>query len=182
MNDLNSEEMYPNKPPESAGKNGQQIGRENAQRVRDYVAHLKKVKRPLPSRGSKPNWTAIALACQLKGRGVLYENDEARRLIEEAVNDPDVGLESKLAAEEHSYEEISGETLAQVPVEGGRIAYTQRQLDVKQRRVQELEERLAERDAAYEAIKRENTELKERLRKYELFEEVMTTNGRRYIP
>jgi hypothetical protein len=156
------------------GKSGQQIAKENVDKVHAYVEGLKRRGERIPTRGGQPNWTAIALACGFS-RGVFYDNESARAVIEKVFED------KKLRAE------VSDKS--ETPVEAGRAAYTQKKLEGSERHAQRLEERLAVKTAENEALKRRNRELEERnreleerLRKLSAFEEVMAASGKRYIP
>lgn len=146
---------------ERQNKSGQEIARENVEKVQKYLDDLKLHEKRLPSRYGKPNWTKIASECGLKDRGIFYDNDTARALVEQAVSD--IGLETQEAGSK-------------------RAAYTEQRLDVSERNVQRLTEKLAVVTAEKEELNREVKTLKERLRQYEVIEEVMTTNGRRFIP
>lgn len=148
-------------------KSGQQIAKEHVDKVRAYVEWLKQSGGRMPVRKGQPNWSAIALACGFS-RGVFYDNDEARAVIEQAVKDEPLFL---LSPDEPK---TSAET--------GRAAYTQKKLEGSERRVQRLEEQLSIKTAENEGLKRENKELKEKLRQFSAFEEVMTASGKRYIP
>jgi Family of unknown function (DUF6262) len=137
---------------------GQQAGRENVAAVERYVAGLKERKESLPVRAGKPNWTAIATACGF-ARGVFYDNKDARDVIEEAFADKELNPEA-----------------------GGRAAATEKKLETSKRRLEQRETRLAVVNAENEALRGEVKELKEKLRRYAAFEEVMAGSGRRYIP
>src|SRR5919107_2664403 len=127
-------------------KSGQQIARENVEKVQAYAEGLKRHGERIPTRGGQPNWTAIALACGFS-RGVFYENDNARAVIEKASE-----------AEELRHE-VFGES--EMPAGGGRAAHTQKKLEGSERHAQRLEERLAVKTAENEALKRRNRELEE---------------------
>jgi hypothetical protein len=151
--------------PEKAGRvaiSGKQAGAENSQRLRAYLAALRSGGRRLPSRGGKPDKSAIAVACGFN-RQTLYNNPEAISLLDEAVKE--FGLE--------------GENNA---APGGKTEFLRRQVDKRERRVRRLEELLDTRNAENQTLRRENKELKEKLRQYELTEEIMTTSGRRFRP
>jgi hypothetical protein len=148
--------------PDRQAKSGQQIGAENAEKLSDYLAELKLKGAHLPSRNGKADKSAIALACGFN-RQTLYNNPEAVALLEQAVHD--IGLEDGNA-----------------PPGGGKIEHVQRRLDQRDRRIQQLEEKLTAKEAENAELRREKRDLKEKLRQYEIFEEVMTANGRRFIP
>ncbi|HEX8131598.1 MAG TPA: hypothetical protein VF527_21055 [Pyrinomonadaceae bacterium] len=147
---------------ERQAKSGQQLGIENAEKLHDYLAELKSKGACLPSNNGKADKSAIALACGFN-RQTLYNNPEAVALLKQAIHD--IGLEDGAA-----------------PSGGGKIEHVQRRLDQRDRRIQQLEEKLTTKEAEIAALRREKRELTEKLRQYEIFEEVMTANGRRFIP
>lgn len=152
--------------PEDTGslqptKNGQQIGADNVERLRIYVNSLKESGARLPSRNGKPDKSTIALAAGFN-RQTLYNNPEAITLLEQAVIN--IGLERDK------------------PKIDGRAAYLQNEVEKRDRRTQSLEEKLQTKIAENGELRRENRELRERLRQYEIMEEVMTTSGRRFSP
>jgi polyhydroxyalkanoate synthesis regulator phasin len=65
-------------------KSGSEIGTENVERLRRYLADLENEGRKLPERGGRANVSAIALACGFD-RQVLYKNPAAKRLLDDAV-------------------------------------------------------------------------------------------------
>jgi hypothetical protein len=146
---------------ERQNKSGQQIARENVEKVRAYIDRLKAEGLSLPSRYGKPNWSAIARDCGLKDRGVFYDNEEARALIEQAVSD--LGLEAE-------------------PAGHRKVEHAEKKLGESERHVQQLTERLAVKTAENETLRRRVAELEEKLHQYSVFDEVMTSTGRRFIP
>jgi hypothetical protein len=148
--------------PGRQAKSGQQIGAENAEKLRNYLEVLKSKGVRLPSRDGKVDKSAIAIACGFN-RQTLYNNPDAVALLEQAVHD--IGLED-------------GKT----QLAGGKIEHVQRRLDQRDRRIQQLEEKLTAKEAENAELRKEKRGLKEKLRQYEVFEEIMTTNGRRFIP
>ena len=80
----------------SDAKSGNEIGAENVERLREYLASLQQEGRKLPERGGKANLSAIALACGFD-RQVLYKNPAAKRLLDEAIEQ--VGL-AEIAGDE----------------------------------------------------------------------------------
>lgn len=158
-------------------KNGQQLGKENLQAIESYVAGLKAEGQRLPSREGKPNLSAIALSCGF-GRQVFYannKNNKAHALIEKAV--VEIGLENEQSDEMQSVS--NGETSGE---QAGKSAHNQKRLDISERRVRELEAKMAVKTVEVETLRARIKDLETRLRKYETFEEVMISNGRRYIP
>ena len=162
------------RPDESEKKSGQQKGREHVTDVRAYVEGLKEFGGRIPMRDGKPNWTAIASACGF-ARGVFYTNEDARAVIEQALLEGDFGEEA-----ENSVPGTRGDEMT--TPETGRAAHTRRKLEGSERRVQQLEEQLATKNAECERLRGQVKELEERLSGFLAFEEVMATSGRRYIP
>jgi regulator of replication initiation timing len=149
---------------EHEAKSGRQVGAENAQQLRNYISAIKANGGRLPSYKGKPDKSAIAMACRFN-RQTLYNNPEAVSILEAAVEE--------LGLEEERRESV---------VTNSKATHLQRQVDLRDRRIRELEGNLEARVAENNAIKKENKELKERLRQYAFIEEVMTTNGRRFRP
>jgi len=155
-------------PTELQKKNGQQAGKENVQRVREYLDELKLQKQFIPLRDGKPNYSAIALACGFN-RQVFYNNQAAREAVEQAFQE--LNLETQM-------EPVSTDRSAA----HSKAAHTQKQLDTSERYIQELEAKLAVKTAEVESLRQKLSELEVRLQQASIFEEVITTNGRRYIP
>lgn len=152
---MTSDEVHEEPHVDNESKNGRQVGAENAEKLRDYLSELKAKGGRLPSRGGKPDKSAISIACGFN-RQTLYNNPEAITLLGTAV------------------EEIGLEGGANV-IADGKAAHMQQQMDRRDRRIQQLEETLQARVAEIQG-------LKEQLRQYAVIEEVMSTNGRRFRP
>lgn len=148
------------------GMSGQQLAQLNVAAAHAYVAGLRERDGQIPLRAGRPNWTAIALACGF-GRGVFYDNAEARAVIERAIN------------HEILTPELSGEPAT--PTEG-RAAHLQKQLEKAESQKHRLEEHSAVIAAENAALRQENKKLRERLRQLSVFEEVMSSSGKRFIP
>lgn len=75
------------------GRSGQEIGRKNAETLRDYLA-----KTPaLPTFRGKPNVRAVARACGFSGTGVIYDNPTCRSLWEARLADAGAaGIETQI--------------------------------------------------------------------------------------
>jgi hypothetical protein len=146
----------------SPARSGRQIGAEHVEKLRSYLDELRSNATRLPSRGGKVDKSAIALACGFD-RQTLYNNAEAKALLEQAVEDLGVDCQS-----------------GQVP--NSRAAHLEQLMDRRDRRIQRLEEMLETRTAEVTELRRTNKSLLERLRQYEVMEEFMTTSGRRYHP
>lgn len=158
---------------EQRAKSGQQIGAEYAVKLRSYLNDLRAKKHRLPVRNGKLDKSAVAHACGIP-RLSLYKNAEVRAALEAAVNDKEIGVISD------AYPTPDADGSGTVPK--GRAAHLERQMNRYERRIGELEEIRAAQAAEIEELKRERKGLREKLRQYELMEEVMTTNGRRFRP
>jgi hypothetical protein len=142
-------------------KSGQQVGAENVERLRSYLTNLKAKGARIPSRNGKADKSAVAIACGFN-RQTLYNNPEAITLLEQGVEE--IGLDKNS------------------PSVDGRAVHLQQQMDVRDRRIQRLEQMLATRTAENTALRQEVKELKEQLRQYTLLDESISTSGRKYRP
>jgi hypothetical protein len=143
-------------------KSGHQVGAENAQRLRAYISELRTKGVRIPVRNGKPDKSAIAIACGFN-RQTLYNNPEAVALLNDAIIEIGVDTGTPPAAE-------------------GKALHLQQQMDLRDRRIQRLEQLLATRSAENSALRQENKELKEQLRQYKTLEEAISTTGRTYHP
>lgn len=137
-------------------KSGQQRGTENVESVVAYLDQLDRTGEmvPLNAEGG-PNYSEIARHCGF-GRQVFYTNEKARALIEERMHC------------------LAGSR------ENRKVRSTLHKVDAQDRQIQRLEEKVATLSAEVEALRQRNRELEERLRQYELIEEVMDVG--RYRP
>ncbi len=137
-------------------KSGQQRGTENVESVVAYLDQLDKAREmvPLNAEGG-PNYSEIARHCGF-GRQVFYTNEKARAPIEERMHC------------------LAG------PRENRKVRSALHKVDAQDRQIQRLEEKVATLSAEVEALRQRNRELEERLRQYELIEEVMDVG--RYRP
>lgn len=157
MNESTNTDLKAGRP----SKSGQQVGAENAERLRAYVSELRKKGARIPARNGKPDKSAIAIACGFN-RQTLYNNPEAVALLKEAITE--IGLDTV------------------TPAADGKALHLQQQMDLRDRRIQRLEQLLATRSAENSALRQENKELKEQLRQYKTLEEAISTTGRTYHP
>jgi hypothetical protein len=111
---------------------GRERGEENLAKVRHYLVGLKAARQSLPFEDGRPNITAIAEASGVL-RNVFYTNAGVKRLLAEFIGG--LGEGNK---------EPTG------------LASTQQQLDLKDRRILQLEQQLA-------TVKAETEELRKRL-------------------
>jgi len=159
---------------EQRGKSGQQVGAEYAERFRQYLDALRAKKQRLPVHNGKLNNTAIAVACAFP-RLTLYQNTQVREMLDTAVKDKEIGIVNGNGS-------ALPNTGGSETVPKGRAAHLEKLVGKQERRIGELEEIRASLVAENEELKRERKVLKEKLRQYEIMEEIMTTNGRRLRP
>lgn len=152
------------------GKSGQQVGAEHVERLREYLRSLHATGSRIPGRQGKPNKSVIADACGF-GRLTFYNNTEAIAVLEQSVIEIGV-VEDTPKLEEKSVR----------PQLEGKAAHLQTTVDKKERRIQQLEETLETKLAEISDLRRELKQAQEKLRQYDLMEEVMTTSGRRFRP
>ncbi len=135
---------------------GRERGEENLAKVRTYLAGLRAAGQPLPSESGRPNITAIAEACGVL-RNVFYTNAAVRRLLAEAAG---------------------GAATSQPP----RLAHAERQLEVKNRRILQLEQQLSSARAECEELRERLAATETELARYTVIEEEILKAGRRVIP
>lgn len=137
---------------------GRERGEQNVTMVRTYLAGLKADGRALPFEDGRPNITAIAEASGVL-RNVFYTNAGVKRLLAE----------------------FGGTTggNAEPPV---RLARAERQLEMKDRRILQLEQQLASAKAEAEDLRRQLTATEQKLGRYRVIEEEVLKAGRRVIP
>ena len=139
-----------------AKKNGQQRGAENVESLAEYLGQLDKSGEMVPlNPDGGPNYSEIARHCGF-GRQVFYTNEKARALVEQRI---------QRFAESHESQKVKGAL---------------HKVAAQDRHIQRLEEKLATLSAEVEALRHQNRDLQERLRQYELIEEVMDVG--RYRP
>jgi hypothetical protein len=131
-------------------------GEENLTKVRSYLAGLKVARQSLPLEDGRPNITAIAEACGVL-RNVFYTNAGVKRLLAEFTGGGD-----------------SPERLAS-------LARAERQLEIKDRRILQLEQQLASVKAETEELRKRLAVAEQKLARYKLIEEEVVKAGRRVI-
>lgn len=137
---------------------GRERGEENLAKVHRYLGDLKATGQALPTQDGRPNLTAIAEASGVL-RNVFYTNAGVRRLIVEFIGGRGEGNQ-----------EPTG------------LARAQRQLDVKERRILQLEQQLASVKAENEELRRQLAATEQKLTRYRVVEEDVLQAGRRVIP
>ena len=137
---------------------GRERGQENLAKVRSYLAGLKAASQPLPLEDGRPNITAIAEACGVL-RNVFYTNAGVKRLLAE----------------------FAGGSVGSAEPTAG-LARAERQLEVKDRRILQLEQQLASVKAENEELRKRLAAGEQRLTRYKLIEEEVLRVGRRVIP
>jgi hypothetical protein len=137
---------------------GRERGEENLAMVRSYLTALKAAGQSLPFEDGRPNITAIAEASGVL-RNVFYTNAGVKRLLAKFVGT------------------ANGDT--EHPV---RLARAERQLEIKGRRILQLEQQLATAKAEAEELRRQLAAAQQTLVRYKLIEEEVLKAGRRVIP
>lgn len=139
------------------GKSGRQRGAENVASVIAYLDELDRAGERVPlNPDGGPNYSEIARLCGF-GRQVFYTNENARKLIEQRIpRNLDAGPPGRLTEQ------------------------ALQKADSQDRQIRRLEERVAALSAELESLRLNNRRLSERLRQYELIEEVMDVG--RYRP
>jgi hypothetical protein len=136
---------------------GRERGEQNLAKVRRYLAGLNASGQPLPLQDGKPNITAIAEASGVL-RNVFYTNAGVKRLLAELIG---VDASTKLPARPDAAE---------------------RQLDIKNRRILQLEQQLASVKAEAEELRKRLAAAEQKLARYRVIEEEVLHAGRRVIP
>lgn len=136
------------------------LAREYEARLEHYLAHVE----ALPSRAGKVNVSAIAAACGFD-RQILYKNDTARTMLDQAVREKGlIGIEAPGAAGADN--DVQPGLRDMVPLA---------KLREEQQRCANLEKRVSELTAR-------NAELGARLRRQSLVEDELIAHGRRSRP
>jgi hypothetical protein len=137
---------------------GRERGEENVAKVRSYLAGLKVVGQSLPIEDGRPNITAIAEASGVL-RNVFYTNAGVKRLLAEFIGGSGGRTESSAS-----------------------LAHAEHQLEVKDRRILQLEQQLASVKAESEDLRKQLATAEQRLVRYKLIEEEVLKAGRRVVP
>jgi len=137
---------------------GRERGEENLAKVRRYLAGLRAIGQSLPLQDGHPNITAIAEASGVL-RNVFYTNAGVKRLLAEFIGGPD---ENKK------------------PPTG--LARAERQLEIKERRILQLEQQLASVKAETAELRKRLAAAEQKLARYSVIEEEIIKAGKRVIP
>jgi len=137
---------------------GRERGEENLAKVRRYLAGLRAIGQSLPLQDGHPNITAIAEASGVL-RNVFYTNAGVKRLLAEFIGGPD---ENKK------------------PPTG--LARAERQLEIKERRILQLEQQLASVKAETAELRKRLAAAEQNLARYAVIEEEILKAGKRVIP
>jgi len=137
---------------------GRERGEENLAKVRRYLADLKGTGQSLPLQDGRPNITAIGEASGVL-RNVFYTNAGVKRLLAEFIGG-----------------------VGEVKMEPTGLARAQRQLDMKERRILQLEQQLASVKAETEELRKRLAAAEQKLISYRVIEEDVLQAGRRVIP
>ena len=137
---------------------GRERGEENLAKVRRYLDGLKATGQSVPLQDGGPNITAIAEASGVL-RNVFYTNAGVKRLLAEFIGAPGEGKQ-----------EPTG------------LIRAQRQLDIKERRILQLEQQLASVRVEAEELRKRLAVAEQKLIRYRVIEEEIVQAGRRVIP
>ncbi|MGD1158407.1 MAG: hypothetical protein ABSA41_21650 [Terriglobia bacterium] len=137
---------------------GRERGEENLAKVRRYLAGLRAIGQSLPLQDGHPNITAIAEASGVL-RNVFYTNAGVKRLLAEFIGGPDEGKK---------------------PPTG--LARAERQLEIKERRILQLEQQLASVKAETAELRKRLAAAEQNLARYAVIEEEILKAGKRVIP
>jgi len=141
-----------------SGSSGRERGEENLAKVRRYLAGLHASGQPLPLENGRPNITAMAEASGVL-RNVFYTNTGVKRLLADFMGDSG-----------RSKERLAG------------LVRAEHQLDIKARRILQLEQQLATVKAEAEELRRRLAAADQKLAGYKVIEEEILQAGRRVIP
>ena len=137
---------------------GRERGEENLAKVRSYLAGLKAASQPLPLEDGRPNITAIAEASGVL-RNVFYTNAGVKRLLGEYIGGSGGNTERPAG-----------------------LARAERQLEIKDRRILQLEQQLASVKAETGDLRKRLVAAEHELARYKLIEDEVLKAGRRVIP
>jgi len=137
---------------------GRERGEENLTKVRRYLAGLQAARQLLPLQDGRPNITAIAEASGVL-RNVFYTNAGVKRLLADFIAGP-----------EKDKEQPTG------------LARAQRQLDIKERCILQLEQQLTGVMAENEDLRKRLVATEQKLARYRVIEEEILLTGRRVVP
>jgi hypothetical protein len=144
-------------------KSGQQIGRDNTDRLKAYLDSLQLAGLSVPQRNGRPNLSAISAACGFD-RQVLYHNPGAATLLSDAVEH---GQADNMAS---PHPECAGPSLEE------RLAA---RLQSRERKIAELEGKLLAARAEIEDLREKVLQLEERNKRLRHFETHVLETGRR---
>ena len=137
---------------------GRERGEQNLANVREYLTGLKAANEPLPLDDGRPNITAISEASGVL-RNVFYTNAGVKRLLASFTG--------------------SGGEATEPPV---RVLRAERQIEIKDRRILQLEQQLAGTKAESEELRKRLTAARHMLDRYRVIEDEVLKTGRRVIP
>jgi hypothetical protein len=137
---------------------GRERGEENLAKVRRYLDGLKATGQSVPLQDGGPNITAIAEASGVL-RNVFYTNAGVKRLLAEFIGAPGEGKQEPTS-----------------------LTRAQRQLDIKERRILQLEQQLASVRVEAEELRKRLAVAEQKLIRYRVIEEEIVQAGRRVIP
>jgi len=141
-----------------SGLSGRERGEENLAKVRRYLTGLMETGQSLPLQDGRPNITAVAEASGVF-RNVFYTNRGVKQLLAEFISGADGSTKPSAA-----------------------LAQAERQMDIKERRILQLEQQLASVKAENEDLRKRLAAGEQKLACYRVIEEDVLQSGRRVIP
>jgi vacuolar-type H+-ATPase subunit I/STV1 len=137
---------------------GRERGEQNLAKVREYLAGLKAANQTLPLEDGRPNITAIAEASGVL-RNAFYTNAGVKRLLAEGAG--------------------NGGEVTEPPA---RMLHTERQIEIKDRRILQLEQQLSSAKAETDELRKRLATALQMLDRYRVIEDEVLKTGRRVIP
>jgi hypothetical protein len=138
---------------------GREQGEVNLAKLRDYLDGLAAANEELPMDGERPNISAISKASGVP-RSAFYTNGGIKKLLADFL----------------------GVAPGESPAGDDQFARHQEQVELRDRRILQLEQRLAAVQAENQGLRGQVVELKKSLRRYQIIEDEVVTAGRRIIP
>ncbi|MCI0557100.1 MAG: DUF6262 family protein [Nitrososphaera sp.] len=139
---------------------GPERGEVNLAKLQAYLDGLKSTGQSLPMDGDRPNISSIAEASGLR-RNVFYTNSGVKKLLNEF---------------------IRGAVPAEASDERSVLTRYEEQIEVRNRRILQLEQKLATVQAENEELRKRLAESERNLDRYRIIEEEVIKAGRRIIP
>src|ERR1700676_2597925 len=136
---------------------GRERGEQNLAKVRSYLAGLKTANQTLPLEDGRPNISAIAEASGVL-RNVYYTNAGVKQLLVEVAGNGG---------------EVTGPP--------ARVLHTERQIEIKDRRILQLEQQLSSAKAETDELRKRLATALQMLDRYRVIDDEVLKTGRRVI-